>query len=100
MWMSPVVLGTSLALLAFGSGRAAAEPSPPPPPPIIGPLQLGPPAYPPTVGVPLIPQARSGVVASADTLDPSAAQAATPDGGIAGVTTSSGAITPVPLPPA
>jgi hypothetical protein len=98
MWV-PVLLGGSLALLTLGSGVAGADPSPPPPPPIIGPLQYGPPAYPPVVGVPLIPHARSGVVASADTLAPSAGGTVTSGGGIAGVTTSSDVVTPTPLPP-
>lgn len=66
LWMSattqlPVALATTGA------------PSPPPVPD--GPVQNRPPSYPVVVGVPLLPPARSGVTASADVLDPTAAQA-------------------------
>jgi hypothetical protein len=74
---------------------ARADPAPPPPP--IGPLQYGPPAYPAGVGIPLVPQARSGVAAAADTLSPAPQPGPAVADGIAGVTVSSGALIPTPL---
>ncbi|WP_199255918.1 hypothetical protein [Mycolicibacterium mengxianglii] len=98
-----VVVLTVLAGLFSTVTAAGAQPSSiaPPPPPVIGPLEYGPPAYPPAVGVPLLPQARAGVGVSADTLNPTASGSApAPAGGIAGVVVSADVVNPVPVPSA
>lgn len=87
----------ALALSTAGvAPLARADPPPiaPPPPPVIGPLQYGPPGYPPTIGVPLLPPGRSGVSISSDSLSPD--QPPTPGGsrGISGVNVGADALMP------
>jgi hypothetical protein len=98
----PAIVLTAFLCGLFGAGTtASAQPSSiaPPPSPVIGPLQYGPPAYPPTVGVPLLPKANSGVGVAADTLAPTApASASAPAGGIAGVVASADVLSPFPSP--
>lgn len=77
-----------LALTTAQDGVALAQPpvTPSPPPPVIGPLQYGPPGYPPTIGIALLPAARAGVGISADSLSPAPAPpAGSSPSGIAGV---------------
>ncbi|MBA0045391.1 hypothetical protein [Mycobacterium sp. NPDC050853] len=92
-----LLLAAALALSA-GTGVARANPGPitPPPPPVIGPLQYGPPGYPATIGIPLLPSGRSGVSVSADTLSPAAPAPANASRGISGVQTSADSLSPAP----
>lgn len=94
---SALLVAAALTLPA-GTGIAQADPSPvaPPPPPVIGALQYGSPGYPAAIGVPLLPQGRSGVSISADTLNPTAPNPAPSNAsrGISGVQTSADALSP------
>lgn len=74
--------------------RAVADPPiAPAPQPVIGPLQAGPPSYPASIGLGLLPQAKTGVTASADAVAPDSAPTPGPQG-IAGVRTSADALSP------
>ncbi|SKG56982.1 Uncharacterised protein [Mycobacteroides abscessus subsp. bolletii] len=93
-----LLVAVALAVSA-GAGSAHADPGPvaPPPPPVIGPLQYGPPGYPAAIGVPLLPQGRSGVSISADTVDPAVPNPVPTNTsrGISGVQTSADSLSPI-----
>lgn len=95
----PLVVLVAAVLMSAVSPSAAADPipGPPPPPPVLGPLQYGPVAYPPTMGIPLLPQARSGVTVGADAIAPDTGRSANQGSpGIVGVQTRADALAPVP----
>lgn len=92
-----IIISAAADSMCYSAVAAADPPIAPAPPPVIGPLQYGPPGYPPAIGVPLLPQARAGVTTSADTVDP-AAQSPLPGSsanGIGGVRVAADAISPV-----
>lgn len=96
-----VIAALTVSTSFFVASEANAEPSASPlPPMIIGPLQYGPPAYPPAVGVPLLPAGKAGVAASADSLSPTGAPPSSPAPapGIAGVRPGVDALSPLPGP--
>lgn len=100
--ITAAVIGMAAACQAISAGVANAAPAPtPPPPPVLGPLQYGPPAYPPGVGIALLPPARSGVAASSDAISPISAYAPPEPGrhGVAGVAASADVLSPTPPPP-
>lgn len=92
IWLT-VIAATALADWVQPARAIADPPIAPAPQPVMGPLQEGPPGYPASIGLGLLPQAKTGVTASADAVTPGSAPTPGPQG-IAGVHTSADALSP------
>lgn len=95
-----LLMTVSMAIGGMPAAHADNSPVTPALPPVIGPLQAGPPAYPPDAGIALLPAGRAGVTASADVISPTPSNAVVANSarGIAGVSASADALSPVPGP--